>query len=115
MAGIARTPLIRVPAISALNRVRSEFVVAAHDLQLGTETDGLLGLDFFRGFILKFDFIRGRITLSTRQWWLAVNFSRLRFASRSCTIKSPAITPTFKVCACLPILPAPGRGFRADR
>jgi hypothetical protein len=69
VAGIARAPLVRVPALSALDRVRTEFVVAAHDLPLGTDTDGVLGLDFFRGFNLNIDFIRGRITLSPRRWW----------------------------------------------
>jgi hypothetical protein len=67
--GIARAPLIRVPAITALDRVRTQFVVAAHDLPLGTDTDGILGLDFFRGFILKLDFIRGRISLLQKHWW----------------------------------------------
>jgi hypothetical protein len=67
--GIARVPLIRVPAITALDRVRTEFVVAAHDLPLGVETDGLLGLDFFREFVLTLDFVRGRITLAPRRWW----------------------------------------------
>src|SRR4051812_25433800 len=68
--GIARAPLIRVPALSALDRGRTEFVVVAHDLPLGTDTDGLLGLDFFRGFVLTIDFARGRIDLDPpRKWW----------------------------------------------
>lgn len=69
VGGVNRAPLFRVPAISALNRVRTDFVVAAHDLPLGTTTDGVLGLDFFRGFILKIDFVRGRITLLLKRWW----------------------------------------------
>jgi len=67
--GITLAPLIRVPALAALDRVRTEFVVAAHDLPLGVETDGLLGLDFLRGFVLTVDFVRGRIDLSRRRWW----------------------------------------------
>jgi hypothetical protein len=67
--GIARAPLVRVPAISALDRVRTDFVVAAHDFPLGTDTDGILGLDFLRGSILKIDFIRGRIALLLKRWW----------------------------------------------
>jgi hypothetical protein len=68
--GIARAPLIRVPALSAIDRVRTEFMVVAHDLPLGTDTDGLLGLDFLRGFVLRIDFARGRITLDMpRRWW----------------------------------------------
>jgi hypothetical protein len=69
VTGINRAPLVRVPAISALDRVRTDYVVAAHDLPLGTTTDGVLGLDFLRGFILKIDFIRGRISLLLKRWW----------------------------------------------
>ncbi len=67
--GIARAPLIRIPAVSALGRVRTDLLVAAHDFPLGTEADGLLGLDFFRGFVLTIDFVRGRISLAARRWW----------------------------------------------
>lgn len=45
-----------------LGRVRAAFVVAAHDFPPGTDTDGLLGLDFLRGFILKLDFVGGRVS-----------------------------------------------------
>lgn len=69
-AGVAvRTPLVRVPAISALGRVRTNFIVAAHDFPIGAATDGLLGLDFLRGFVLRIDFIRGRISLLAKRWW----------------------------------------------
>jgi hypothetical protein len=61
--------LIRVPALAALDRVRTDFLVAAHDLPLGVTTTGLLGLDFFRGFVLTIDFFRVRITLAPRRWW----------------------------------------------
>lgn len=66
--GIAPAPVIRVSAITALDRVRTDFLVAAHDLPLGVEADGLLGLDFFRGLILTLDFARGRITLALKHW-----------------------------------------------
>jgi hypothetical protein len=69
VGGVDRAPLVRVPTITALDRVRTDFVVAAHDLPLGTTTDGLLGLDFLRGFILKIDFLRGRIALLVKRWW----------------------------------------------
>jgi hypothetical protein len=69
VSGVARAPLVRIPAITALDRVRTDFVVAAHDFPLGTDTDGVLGLDFFRGFVLNIDFIRGRIALLSRRWW----------------------------------------------
>jgi hypothetical protein len=68
--GIATAPLIRAPAVTALDRVRTEFVVAAHDMPLGVDADGLLGLDFFRGLVLTLDFHRGRIDLDPpRGWW----------------------------------------------
>lgn len=68
--GTARAPLVRVPAVSALGRVRTDLLVAAHDFPLGIETDGLLGLDFFRGLVLRVDFARGRIALtSPKRWW----------------------------------------------
>ena len=68
--GVARAPLVRVPAVVAFDRVRTDFVVAAHDFPLGTATDGLLGLDFFRGLVLKLDFARGRIDLGPpKRWW----------------------------------------------
>ena len=68
--GVARAPLVRVPAITALDRVRTDMLVAAHDFPPGTATDGLLGLDFFRGFVLNLDFARGRIDLNPpKRWW----------------------------------------------
>jgi hypothetical protein len=67
--GVALAPVIRVPALTALERVRTDMLVVAHDFPLGTDTDGLLGLDFFRGFILKIDFVRGRISLLVKRWW----------------------------------------------
>ena len=68
--GATRAPLVRVPAIAALGRVRTDLLVAAHDLPPGLDTDGLLGLVFCRGLLLKLDFARGRVTLSPPKWWL---------------------------------------------
>jgi hypothetical protein len=67
--GVARAPVIRVSAVAALDRVRTDLEVAAHDLPLGTTADGLLGLDFFRGLVLTLDFARGRVGLSPPRWW----------------------------------------------
>jgi Aspartyl protease len=68
--GIATAPLIRIPAIHALDRVRTDLLVAANDMPLGVEADGLLGLDFFRELILTLDFARGNISLDPpRKWW----------------------------------------------
>jgi predicted aspartyl protease len=47
--GTALVPVFRVSRIEALGQTRTDFLVAAHDLPLGVEADGLLGLDFFRG------------------------------------------------------------------
>jgi hypothetical protein len=70
ITGFARVPLIRVAAVTALGRIRRDMLVAAHDFPLGVESDGLLGLDFFRGLILRIDFHRGRIDLDPpRRWW----------------------------------------------
>src|SRR5215831_13895249 len=44
--GIAPAPVARVSAVAALDRVRTDFLVAAHDFPLGVEADGVLGLDF---------------------------------------------------------------------
>lgn len=68
-SGVVPAPLVRVPAIAALERVRTDLLVAAHDLPLGAGANGLLGLDFFRGFVLTLDFVRGRISLAHRRWW----------------------------------------------
>ena len=68
-SGVVPAPLFRVPGVAALGRVRADLLVAAHDLPLGAGANGLLGLDFFRGFILTIDFVRGRIALARRRWW----------------------------------------------
>jgi predicted aspartyl protease len=67
--GVAVAPLVRVPAITAVDRVRPDFTVAVHELPLGVEADGLLGLDFLRGLVLTIDFARGRIALARPSWW----------------------------------------------
>ena len=67
--GAARVPVVRVSAVAALDRVRTNLDVAAHDLPLGTTADGLLGLDFFRGLVLTLDFARGRVGLAPPRWW----------------------------------------------
>lgn len=68
--GTALVPQVRVSAVAAMDRIRTDFLVAAHDLPLGVEADGLLGLDFFRGLVLSLDFARGRASLRTGRWWL---------------------------------------------
>jgi hypothetical protein len=67
--GTAPAPVFRVPAVVALSQTRTGLLVAAHDLPLGSAADGLLGLDFFRGLVLKLDFARGLASLFARRWW----------------------------------------------
>jgi hypothetical protein len=57
---VARLPVSR---FSALGHDRTAFPVIAHTLPATTLFDGLLGLDFVRGQILKIDFQTGLITL----------------------------------------------------
>jgi hypothetical protein len=68
--GGAAAPFVAVPHLLALGRARADFDVLAHELPPSVTHDGLLGLDFFRGFVLKLDFARGRAALAPpRKWW----------------------------------------------
>ena len=44
-----------VASLAALGSTRTSFPVNAHNLPSGTSVDGVLGLDFFRGQVLKLD------------------------------------------------------------
>lgn len=63
VSGIEDMPLLSVERFDALGQQRHDFPVLCHNLPLGTPTDGLLGLDFFRGQRLTLDFREGLITL----------------------------------------------------
>lgn len=67
--GSTVVPLFRLVRIEALGHTREDFVIAAQDFPFGVRADGLLGLDFFRGLVLKLDFARGRASLSPPAWW----------------------------------------------
>jgi predicted aspartyl protease len=67
--GMVIAPIITVPRIVSLGLTKVDFEVAAHDPPESFEADGLLGLDFFRGYVLNLDFIRGRIALRAGRWW----------------------------------------------
>jgi hypothetical protein len=67
--GSVMAPLIQLPVLTALGQARQDFVVAANDFPIGTETNGLLGLDFLRGLVLRLDFARGRLSLTSPSWW----------------------------------------------
>ena len=62
--GGAQVPLFRVSSVVALDHTRDDFLIAAQDLPVSVAADGLLGLDFYRGFILKLDFARGRASVA---------------------------------------------------
>jgi len=63
-SGVERVPLLPIRKIRALGREQRDFPVLCHTLPPRTGVDGLLGLDFLRGYILTVDFPKGRITLS---------------------------------------------------
>ncbi|HUR54819.1 MAG TPA: retropepsin-like aspartic protease [Gemmataceae bacterium] len=67
--GGANVPVFRIPFVSALEHTRENFLVAAQDFPLGVQADGLLGLDFYRGLILRLDFARGRASLVAPSRW----------------------------------------------
>ena len=67
--GMDRAPIVAVSRLISLGHTRTDFEVAAYSPPPAVTADGLLGLDFFRGFVLKLDFIRGRITLASGPWW----------------------------------------------
>jgi hypothetical protein len=68
--GGAAAQFVDVPHLLALGQVRANFDALAHDLPPTVTHDGLLGLDFFRGLVLKLDFARGRAALKPpRRWW----------------------------------------------
>lgn len=69
--GRATVPLVRVDRLVCLGADRPTFVVAAHELPIEFDGDGLLGLDFLAGHVLTLDFARGRVSLRPpgRRWW----------------------------------------------
>lgn len=54
---------VRISEIRALGLTRTDFPVLVHTLPPSSNIDGLLGLDFLRGKILKIDFCQGKIEL----------------------------------------------------
>lgn len=61
--GTVRAPVVVAPRLICLGRTRESFPVAALDPSGAHGADGLLGLDFVRGQVLKLDFARGAVTL----------------------------------------------------
>ena len=61
---VKRVPRLMVNRLSALGQHAVGLRVLAHDLPTVAAVDGLLGLDFFRKFLLTIDFRAGQITLA---------------------------------------------------
>lgn len=61
--GVAYAPRLSVSGIAALELEKSDFPVVCHTLPPSASIDGLLGLDFLRGYRLTIDFRIGTLTL----------------------------------------------------
>jgi predicted aspartyl protease len=69
-AGGAVAPVVTISHLVALGHGRTDLAVTALDLPPAVGYHGLLGLDFFRGLVLKLDFARGEVALRPpRAWW----------------------------------------------
>lgn len=62
-SGVEFVPRVTLDRIMALGQKRTEFPVLGHTLPPSTGVDGLLGLDFFRGWSLNIDFRAGKVAL----------------------------------------------------
>ncbi len=63
-SGVEFAALISVSKIAALGRTLTDFPVLAHTLPPSSGVDGVLGLDFLRGQVLRIDFPNGRLALA---------------------------------------------------
>ena len=63
-SGVEFVPRILLDRIMALGRESAGFPVLAHTLPPSAGIDGLLGLDFFRGWNLTIDFRTGQVVLA---------------------------------------------------
>jgi aspartyl protease family protein len=63
-SGLVRLPQVRLVRLEALGQQRSGCDVLAHTLPPSAGIDGVLGLDFLRGHVLKIDFGTGLIDLA---------------------------------------------------
>jgi predicted aspartyl protease len=64
-SGVEFAPSIAVSKITALGHSRENLPILGHTLPPSAGVDGLLGLDFFQGTILRIDFQNGVIKLDT--------------------------------------------------
>lgn len=60
-SGTENIPLITVERMEALGKVKERAIIGCHDLPPQTTVNGLLGLDFLRGFVTTLDLKRGEL------------------------------------------------------
>ncbi len=63
-SGVEFCPRVTVQRLEALGKSMNDFPVLSHTLPPTSQVDGLLGLDFFRGFLISIDFRNGTITIT---------------------------------------------------
>jgi predicted aspartyl protease len=63
-SGVELCPRVTVERLEALGKSVNDFPVLSHTLPPTSQVDGLLGLDFFRGFQISIDFRNGTITIT---------------------------------------------------
>jgi predicted aspartyl protease len=63
-SGVELCPRVTVQRLEALGKSINDFSVLCHTLPPTSQVDGLLGLDFFRGFQISIDFRNGTITIT---------------------------------------------------
>ncbi len=63
-SGVEFAAKVPLDKILALGQERKSLPVLAHTLPPSAGVDGILGLDFLRGFILTIDFRNGRVTIA---------------------------------------------------
>jgi hypothetical protein len=63
-SGVELCPRVTVQRLEALGKSVNDFPIPSHTLPPTSQVDGLLGLDFFRGFQISIDFRNGTITIT---------------------------------------------------
>jgi predicted aspartyl protease len=63
-SGVELCPLITVQRLEGLGKSINDFPVLSHTLPPTSQVDGLLGLNFFRGFQIRIDLRNGLITIT---------------------------------------------------
>ena len=69
-SGRSTATFFRVPRVAGLGIERENFSVLVQQFPPSFSADGLLGLDFFRGYVLTLDFRRNVVHLRpAHRWW----------------------------------------------